>query len=102
MKDWLVPPIVIAFVLVVTLAAYALFRVHFSQRYHSIPTAAPPPLVRPFSTFLVSTPKRAMASSCPASADNPWYLLPTLYPTFARFPLMLADFERTRLRGAPR
>ena len=29
MKDWFVPPIVIPFVLVVTLAAYALFRVLF-------------------------------------------------------------------------
>jgi hypothetical protein len=29
MKDWLVPPIVIPFVLIVTLVAYALFRVLF-------------------------------------------------------------------------
>jgi hypothetical protein len=29
MKDWLVPPIVIPLVLVVTLVAYALFRVLF-------------------------------------------------------------------------
>jgi hypothetical protein len=29
MKDWLVPPIVIPFLLVVTLVAYALFRVLF-------------------------------------------------------------------------
>ena len=29
MKDWLVPPIVIPFILVVTLVAYALFRVLF-------------------------------------------------------------------------
>jgi len=29
MKDWFVPPIVIPFVLVVTLMAYALFRVLF-------------------------------------------------------------------------
>ena len=29
MKDWFVPPIVIPFVLIVTLKAYALFRVLF-------------------------------------------------------------------------
>jgi len=29
MKDWLVPPIVIPFVLIVALVAYALFRVLF-------------------------------------------------------------------------
>jgi hypothetical protein len=29
MKDWLVPPIVIPFVLIVTVVAYALFRVLF-------------------------------------------------------------------------
>ena len=47
MKDWLVPPIVIPFVLVVTLAAYALFRVHFSQRYHKHSNRCPSPAGAP-------------------------------------------------------
>jgi len=57
MKDWFVPPIVIPFVLIVTVVAYALFRMLFSQRHQKYSQRCPSPLVavRPFTMFVVST-----------------------------------------------
>ena len=55
MRDWFVPPIVISFVLVVTLVATLSFEFCFSRRYHKHSQCCPQLVaVRPFTRFLVS------------------------------------------------